>query len=77
MAESISELATALRSGELTAEALLDRCLERIRRIDPSLNSFVAVDEDGARTAAKASDARFADRLSAIRARRRTAFGEG
>jgi Asp-tRNA(Asn)/Glu-tRNA(Gln) amidotransferase A subunit family amidase len=60
MAESIFELATALRSGELTAEALLDRCLERIRRIDPSLNSFVALDEDGGRTAAKASDARFA-----------------
>jgi len=60
MAESIFELATALRSGELTAEALLDRCLERTRRIDPSLNSFVALDEDGGRTAAKASDARFA-----------------
>src|SRR4029078_4150272 len=60
MAESIFELATALRSGELTAEALPDRCLERIRRIDPSLNSFVALDEDGGRTAAKASDARFA-----------------
>ena len=62
MAESISELATALRNGELTAELLLDRCLERITRIDPSLNSFVAVDEAGARTAAKVSDARLAER---------------
>ena len=61
MAESISELATALRNGELTAEVLLDRCLERIRRIDPSLNSFVAMDEDGARTSAKASDARLTE----------------
>jgi aspartyl-tRNA(Asn)/glutamyl-tRNA(Gln) amidotransferase subunit A len=61
MAESISELATALRNGELTAEVLLDRCLERIGRIDPSLNSFVALDEGGARAAAKESDARFAE----------------
>jgi aspartyl-tRNA(Asn)/glutamyl-tRNA(Gln) amidotransferase subunit A len=61
MAESISELAKALRSGELTAAALLDRCLERIKRIDPRLNSFVAVDEAGARTAVKASHARLAD----------------
>jgi aspartyl-tRNA(Asn)/glutamyl-tRNA(Gln) amidotransferase subunit A len=50
-----------LRNGELTAELLLDRCLERITRIDPSLNSFVAVDEAGARAAAKASDARLAE----------------
>ena len=61
MAESISELATALRNGELTAEALLDRCLERITRIDPSLNSFVAVDKVGARIAARESDRRLVD----------------
>jgi Asp-tRNA(Asn)/Glu-tRNA(Gln) amidotransferase A subunit family amidase len=60
MAESISELARALRNGELNAEALLDRCLERIRRIDPCLNSFVALDEEGAHTAAKESDVRLA-----------------
>ena len=61
MAESISELAKALRSGELTAEALLDRCLERIKQIDPCLNSFVTVDEASARAAAKTSNSRFAD----------------
>jgi aspartyl-tRNA(Asn)/glutamyl-tRNA(Gln) amidotransferase subunit A len=61
MAETISELAKVLRSGELTAEALLDRCLERIKRIDPCLNSFVTLDEAAARTAVKASDARLAD----------------
>jgi len=54
--ESISELAAALRNGSLTAEALLDRSLERIRRLNPQLNSFVALNEAGARTAAKASD---------------------
>jgi len=54
--ENISELAAALRSGSLTAEALLDRSLERILRLNPQLNSLVALDEAGARTAAKASD---------------------
>ena len=60
MEEEIRELSAGLRSGSLTAEALLDRCLERIRRLDPQLNSFVALDEAGARAAAKASDARLA-----------------
>ena len=50
----------ACAAARLTAEALLDRCLERIRRLDPQLNSFVALDEAGARAAAKASDARLA-----------------
>lgn len=57
MSEGIRELAVALRAGSLTAEALLERCLERISRLDPRLNSFVALDEAGARAAARASDA--------------------
>ena len=60
MIETIAAIAAALRRRETTAEALLDRCLDRTRRIDPSLNSFVALDEAGARAAARASDARFA-----------------
>ena len=60
MPEEISEISIALRRRELTAQALLDRCLERIERIDPSLNSFVALDEARARASAKASDARLA-----------------
>ena len=60
MEEEICEISAGLRRGTLTAEALLDRCLERIRRLDPQLNSFVALDEAGARAAAKASDARLA-----------------
>ncbi|MCB1486852.1 MAG: amidase, partial [Bauldia sp.] len=39
---------------------LLDRCLDRTRRFDPQLNSFVALDEAGARAAARESDARLA-----------------
>jgi aspartyl-tRNA(Asn)/glutamyl-tRNA(Gln) amidotransferase subunit A len=60
MAQDISALSALLRSGELTAEKLLDQCLAQIQRVDPKLNSFVCVDEAGARTAARESDARFA-----------------
>ena len=60
MEEEICELSAGLRRGTVTAEALLDRSLERIRRLDPRLNSFVALDETGAHAAAKASDARLA-----------------
>jgi aspartyl-tRNA(Asn)/glutamyl-tRNA(Gln) amidotransferase subunit A len=57
MTEEIAELAAALRARTLTAEALLERCLERVGRLDPRLNSFVALDVAGARAAAKESDA--------------------
>jgi aspartyl-tRNA(Asn)/glutamyl-tRNA(Gln) amidotransferase subunit A len=60
MDQDISALASSLRGTSLTAETLLDRCLDRIRRIDPKLNSFVWLDEAGARKAARESDARFA-----------------
>jgi Asp-tRNA(Asn)/Glu-tRNA(Gln) amidotransferase A subunit family amidase len=60
MEEGIVELGVSLRSGELTAEALVDRCLDGIKRLDRRLNSFVALDEPGARAAAKLSDERFA-----------------
>jgi aspartyl-tRNA(Asn)/glutamyl-tRNA(Gln) amidotransferase subunit A len=56
----IAELARLLSRRELTATRLLDDCLGRIRRIDPKLNSFVFVDEAGARNAAQESDARLA-----------------
>ena len=53
-----STLATLLRSGGLTAERLLDLVLDRIQRLDPALNSFVAIDHAGARAAARRSDER-------------------
>ncbi len=58
--EDLAEIAAGLRSGETTAEALLDRSLERIGRLDPLFNSFVAIDEDQARDAARESDRRLA-----------------
>jgi aspartyl-tRNA(Asn)/glutamyl-tRNA(Gln) amidotransferase subunit A len=58
MPEDILGLAAALRDGSVTAEALLDRSLDRIRHIDGQLNSFVALDEAGARRSARESDGR-------------------
>lgn len=60
MEEDITALAASLRNRTITAEALLDRSLDRIRRLDRELNAFVALDETGARAAAKASDRRIA-----------------
>ena len=56
--QDVTALTRLLRARELTAEELLDHCLARIRRIDSRLNSFVTLDESGARAAARASDAR-------------------
>jgi aspartyl-tRNA(Asn)/glutamyl-tRNA(Gln) amidotransferase subunit A len=56
--EDIKILSAALRAGQLTATALLERCLARIAALDPVLNSFVALNATGARAAAAASDAR-------------------
>ena len=49
-------LADRLRTGELTASALLDLYLQRIRTYDHKLHSFVAVYEKEARLAAEAAD---------------------
>jgi aspartyl-tRNA(Asn)/glutamyl-tRNA(Gln) amidotransferase subunit A len=61
----LADLGEALRSGALDAEALLAATFERIARLDPSLNSMVALDEKGAREQARAS----AERLRAGAAR--------
>lgn len=55
MLPSIPELASALRSGEDSTEALLDRCLARIQAAR-SWNAVLSVDESGARSAAAESD---------------------
>jgi aspartyl-tRNA(Asn)/glutamyl-tRNA(Gln) amidotransferase subunit A len=56
----IGDLAQGLRARRFTAADVVEACLERIARIDPALNSFVALDADGARMAARDSDARLA-----------------
>ena len=51
-----SEAARHIREGSLSAETLLDACLARVARFNPSLNALVTLDEAGARAAAKAAD---------------------
>ncbi|HEX5109511.1 MAG TPA: hypothetical protein VFV95_13735, partial [Vicinamibacterales bacterium] len=54
---TIADTASAIRSGATTAEALVETCLERIARLDPAINAFIAVTAEQAR-----ADARTADR---------------
>jgi amidase len=51
-----SEAARDIREGRLSAETLLDACLARVARFNPSLNALVTLGEAGARAAAKAAD---------------------
>ncbi len=51
-----TQLAAALRSGELSAEDAVEACLDRIARLDPRLQAWVTVDAEGARAAARALD---------------------
>jgi amidase len=55
-----TELAGLLRSREISARELLDAHLDRIERLDPSVNAIVTLDAAGARAAADAADAALA-----------------
>src|SRR3954463_7988756 len=55
-----TELAGMLRAREISARELLDAHLDRIERLNPSLNAVVTLDADGARAAADAADAALA-----------------
>ena len=57
---TVAELAAAVRSGARPALEMTEAALERIARLNGSLNAFVAVDEDGARAAASVLDRRIA-----------------
>lgn len=52
----IHVVADQLRTGALSASALLDCYLQRIRRYDEKLHAFVAIYESDARTAAELAD---------------------
>lgn len=56
---SATEQRRAYREGTLKPSDVLESVLQRIEAIDPVLNLFAALDRDGARAAAAASDARF------------------
>lgn len=52
-----TELAAALAWREIGARELLERCLERVERLNPALNAVVLLDPGRARAAADAADA--------------------
>ena len=55
-----TELAALIRSREVSARELLDAHLDRIGRLNPSINAVITLDADGARAAAEAADAALA-----------------
>lgn len=61
---TLDELARGLASGDWSSVDVVRACLERIRRFDPALHAYVAVDEAAALAQAEAADARRRARLS-------------
>ena len=57
---SAQELASALRAGELSSVELLDACLAAVDSLNPQLNAVIWRDDEAARGAAQAADARLA-----------------
>jgi aspartyl-tRNA(Asn)/glutamyl-tRNA(Gln) amidotransferase subunit A len=53
---TIESFGPKLRSGELTAQAITDQCLDRIETDDRRLNAFIRVMADDARAQAAAAD---------------------
>lgn len=53
------DLLTAYRQGELSPVEVVDDALARIERHNPRVNAYCHVDPDGARAAARASEARW------------------
>ncbi|MFZ8975392.1 MAG: hypothetical protein ACO2ZD_14975, partial [Pseudomonadales bacterium] len=53
---SATDLAEALRTGAISSVALTDYYIERIERLDPSINVVVVRTFEEARRAAKAAD---------------------
>jgi aspartyl-tRNA(Asn)/glutamyl-tRNA(Gln) amidotransferase subunit A len=53
---TIAQLARALQARETTSEALTEHCLEQIAEKNPSLNAFIIVLADDARTQAQQAD---------------------
>jgi aspartyl-tRNA(Asn)/glutamyl-tRNA(Gln) amidotransferase subunit A len=56
---TVHELSDAMISGELTSQAVVERYLDRIERLDPKLRAFVHTYADDARWASAATDQLF------------------
>jgi len=58
--KTIAELSVALRDGEVSSLELTQHMLQRIRSLDPALNSFLSITEEQALAQARAADERIA-----------------
>jgi len=56
LSQTVTELAEAVRGGEVTATALVQHALERIDALNGPLNAFVALDAEAALVEAKRQD---------------------
>lgn len=56
MNKTAFEMGEALRAGEVTSEELVKESLARIDALNPTVNAFISVDEDGALETAKEVD---------------------
>jgi aspartyl-tRNA(Asn)/glutamyl-tRNA(Gln) amidotransferase subunit A len=54
---TLTELASAIRTGRLSPVELTEACLQRIERLDGRLHAFITVDGERARETAKAREA--------------------
>lgn len=57
---SLVEAAEAIAAGRISSEAVVQACLDRIGRTQPTLNSFLAIEAEEALAAARAADAALA-----------------
>ena len=57
---SLLELAAALRAKTISSVELTQGCLDRIARVNPTLNAFITVDPERSLAQARAADARIA-----------------
>ena len=53
---TLREAAAAIAHGKLSAEALVDACLDRAERLQPVLNCFISVTAERARKLAREAD---------------------
>src|SRR5688572_13410802 len=53
---TLTALAGAIRAGDVTAEAAVERCLHQIAQRDSSINAYIAVLGDEALAQARAAD---------------------
>ena len=56
--KSAVQLADLIAAGEITSVELTSACLDRIKALNPTINAFLAIDEEGALATAREVDAK-------------------